>query len=105
MDVGLDHFVGLSAVIFAVGAFGLLARRNLIGVLMSAQVMLGAAAVALAAFARFGYKGQHPLGGAAFAFFAIVAGAAEVIVALALLLLLHRRRETLHSDELDDLRG
>jgi NADH:ubiquinone oxidoreductase subunit K len=105
MDVGLDHFVGLSAVMFAVGAFGLLVRRNLLGVLMSAQVMVGAATLALAAFARFGYQGLHPLSGAAFAFFVIVAGAAEVVVAIALLLLLHRRRETLHADELDDLRG
>ena len=105
MDIGLDHFVGLSAVLFAIGAFGLLSRRNLLGVLMSAQVMLGGAAVALAAFARFGYKGAHPLSGAAFAFFVVVAGCAEVVVAIALLLLLHRRRDTLHADELDDLRG
>jgi NADH:ubiquinone oxidoreductase subunit K len=105
VDVGLSHFVGLSGVLFAIGAFGLLARRNLLGVLMSAQVMIGAATVALAAFAHFGYQGARPLSGAAFALLVIVAGAAEVVVAIALLLLLHRRRDTLHADELDDLGG
>jgi NADH-quinone oxidoreductase subunit K len=105
VDAGLGHFAALSAVLFAIGSFGLLARRNLLGVLLSAQVMIVAATVALAAFARFGYGGTHPLGGAAFAFFVIAGSAGEVLVAVALLLLLHRRRDTLNSDELDDLRG
>jgi NADH:ubiquinone oxidoreductase subunit K len=105
VDAGLGHFVVLSALLFAIGAFGMLARRNLLGVLMSAQVMLAAASVALAAFARFGYRGTHPLSGAVFALFVIVGGAAEVVVATSLLLLVHRRRDTLNSDELDDLRG
>ncbi|HZS13617.1 MAG TPA: NADH-quinone oxidoreductase subunit NuoK [Candidatus Dormibacteraeota bacterium] len=105
MDAGLDHFVVLSALLFAVGAFGMVARRNLLGVLMSAQVMLMASAIALAAFARFGYKGTHPLSGAVFALFVVVAGGAEVIVATSLLLLVHRRRDTVDVDALDDLRG
>ena len=105
MDVGLSHFVALSGVLFSVGSFGLLARRNLLGVPMSAQVMVGAATVALAGFAHFGYRGQHPLSGDAFALLVIVAGLAEVVVAIALLLLVHRRRDTLHADELDELRG
>jgi NADH-quinone oxidoreductase subunit K len=105
VDVGLGHFVVLSGLLFAIGAFGVVARRNLLGVLMSAQVMVAAATVALAAFARFGYHGTHPLSGAAFAFFVIVGGVAEVAVATALLLLLHRRRETLQADHFDDLKG
>ena len=105
MNAGLGHFVVLSAVLFAVGAFGLVARRNLLGVLMSAQVMLAAGTLALAAFSHFGFQGVHPLGGAVFALLVIAGGAAQVAVAVALLLLLHRRRETLHADELDDLRG
>jgi NADH-quinone oxidoreductase subunit K len=105
VNAGLGHFVVLSALLFSIGAFGLLSRRNLLGVLMSAQVMVAAGTLALAAFAHFGYQGTHPLSGAAFAFFVIVGSAAEVGVAIALLLLLHRRRETLHVDELDDLRG
>ncbi len=105
MDAGLGHFVALSALLFAAGAAGMVARRSLLGVLMSAQVMLIASTVALAAFARFGYGGAHPLSGAVFALFVVVTGAAEVIVACALLLLLHRRRDTLDTDELDDLHG
>jgi NADH:ubiquinone oxidoreductase subunit K len=105
VDVGLQHFVVLSALLFAIGGFGLVARRSLLGVLMSAQVMLAAATVALAAFSHFGYRGSRPLSGDAFVLFVVVAGVAEVVVAVALLLLVHRRRETLQSDELDDLRG
>jgi NADH-quinone oxidoreductase subunit K len=105
VDAGVGHFVVLSALLFSAGAFGMLARRNLLGVLLSAQVMLAAAAVALAAFARFGYQGTHPLSGAVFALFVVVTGAAEVVVALSLLLLVHRRRDTLNADELDELRG
>ena len=105
MDAGLGHFVALSALLFAAGAFGMVARRSLLGVLMSAQVMLIASTVALAAFARFGYAGAHPMSGAVFALFVAVGGAAEVIVAVALLLLVHRRRDTIDADELDDLRG
>lgn len=105
MDAGLGHFVALSALLFAAGAFGMVARRNLLGVLMSAQVMLVASTIALAAFARFGYRGAHPLSGAVFALFVIVTGAAEVIVAVALLLLVHRRRDTVDAGELDELRG
>ena len=105
MDVGLGHFVVLSGFLFAIGGFGVIARRNLIGVLMSAQVMLIAATIALAAFARFGYQGTHPLSGAAFAFFVSVGGVAEVAVATSLLLLVHRRRDTLQADDLDELKG
>lgn len=105
MNVGVNHFVALSGVLFAIGGFGVVARRNLIGVLMSAQVMLSAGVLALGAFARFGYRGTHPLGGGAFALFAVVSGLAEVAVGTSLLLLLHRRRDTLQADDLDDLRG
>jgi NADH:ubiquinone oxidoreductase subunit K len=105
MDVGLHHFLVLSALLFAIGAFGLVARRNLLGVLMSAQVMLAAGMVALAGFSHFGYRGARPFSGDAFVLFVAVGGVAEIVVALALLLLVHRRRETLQADELDDLGG
>lgn len=105
MNAGVNHFVALSGVLFAIGGFGVVARRNLLGVLMSAQVMLIAGALALGAFARFGYRGAHPLSGGAFALFVVVTGLAEVAVGTALLLLLHRRRDTLQADDLDDLRG
>ena len=105
MSAGVNHFVALSGVLFAIGGFGVVARRNLIGVLMSAQVMLTAGVLALGAFARFGYRGAHPLSGGAFALFVVVGGLAEVAVGTSLLLLLHRRRDTLQADDLDDLRG
>jgi NADH-quinone oxidoreductase subunit K len=105
VSVGVNHFVLLSGVLFAVGGFGVVARRNLLGVLMSAQVMLLAGALALGAFAHYGYRGAHPLSGGAFAFFVVLTGLAEVAVGTALLLLLHRRRDTLQADDLDDLRG
>jgi len=105
MTIGISHLLVLSAVLFSIGVYGLLARRNAVAMLMSVELMFNAVNIALVGFARFGYSGVRPLSGMVFALFVITVAAAEVAVAVALLLLAYRRHDTVQADELDDLRG
>jgi NADH:ubiquinone oxidoreductase subunit K len=102
--IGLDHFLAVSAGLFAIGVYGLLAKRNAISLLMAVELMFNAANIALVAFARFGYQAQQPLAGQAFALFVITIAAAEVAVAIAILLLIYRLRGTVWVDEIDLMR-
>jgi NADH-quinone oxidoreductase subunit K len=110
--IGVEHYVALSAMIFLVGAVGFLVRRNVLVALMSIEVMLNAANLALVAFNRGHlqqgagqtYAGQSHTG-QVFAFFIIAAEAAEVAVGLAIVLALYRLRRTVRSDEADLLRN
>jgi NADH-quinone oxidoreductase subunit K len=105
MSVGLSYFLVLSAGLFAIGCFGLLSKRNALALLMSTELMLNAANIALVAFARFGYREAQPLAGQAFALFIIDVAAVEIDVAIAILLVLARLRGTVLVDEFDALSG
>ncbi len=99
--VPLDHGLALAALLFALGAVGLLVRRNLAVVLMSIEVMLNAAGLAfVAAGARFGQPD-----GQVFFLLVLAMAAAEVAVGLALLLALRRRTETLDADAASAMKG
>lgn len=89
-----------SAALFAVGVYGVLARRNAVLVLMSIELMLNAVNVNLVAFAvQLG-----DLAGQAFALFVIAVAAAEVGIGLAIVILIYRNRETINVDEVNLLR-
>src|SRR5271165_3341162 len=110
--IPVEHYVALSALLFLIGGVGFLVRRNVLVTLMSIEVMLNAANLALVAFnrARLGHvPGQAYMGqshtGQVFAFFIIAAEAAEVAVGLAIVLSLYRLRRTVRSDEADLLRN
>jgi NADH-quinone oxidoreductase subunit K len=105
VSVGISHLLVVSALVFGAGTFGLLARRNLFGMVLSLQLMLAGADLALAGFARLGDGGGTALTGMAFAALAILAGVAEVVVAVAMVLLVYRRHRTVQVDELDGLGG
>ena len=95
----LEHFLILSAILFAIGTAGVVLRRNALAVFMSLEINLNAANLAAVAFAHFrAFKGAEAL-----VFFVIAVAAAEVAVGLAILLALHRRRQTVNLDELDSL--
>lgn len=94
--IGLQHYLVVSAALFAIGLFGVLVRRNLLIIYMSLELMLNAANLALVAFSRF----HHDLEGQMLVFFTITIAAAEVAVGLALIVALYRKRETAHVDEL-----
>ncbi len=90
-----EHYVVLSAILFSIGVFGVLIRRNAIVVFMSVELMLNAANLAFVAFAR-----QHGnLTGQTIAFFVMVVAAAEVVVGLAILVTIYRTRRSASVDE------
>ena len=107
-----ESYVVLSALLFVIGGIGFLVRRNVLVTLMSIEIMLNAANLALVAFNRVRFDpsaGQAFQGpshtGQLFAFFIIGAEAAEVAVGLAIVLSLYRLRQTVRSDEADLLRN
>lgn len=100
MSVPTAHFVTLAAVLFAVGAGGVLLRRSGISVLLGIELMLNAVNLTLVAFAR-----QHGhLDGQVFVFFIMAVAAAEVAVGLALLVAIFRHQQSIDVDRLNVLR-
>lgn len=96
MQVGLEHYLVVSALVFALGLFGVLTRRSLLVMFMSLELMLNAANLALVAFSRF----TDNLSGQVMVFFVITVAAAEVAVGLALIIALYRKRKSTHVEDL-----
>jgi NADH-quinone oxidoreductase subunit K len=96
MHVGLQHYLAVSFLLFALGLFGVIIRRNVLVIYMSLELMLNAANLALVAFSRF----NNNLDGQVFVFFTITVAAAEVAVGLALIVALYRKRQTAHVEDL-----
>jgi NADH-quinone oxidoreductase subunit K len=95
------HFLVLSSILFALGAAGVVLRRNVIVMFMSIELMLNAANLAFVAFAQQ----LGSVDGQTMVFFVMTVAAAEAAVGLAVFLALFRTRETLNADELTELRG
>jgi NADH-quinone oxidoreductase subunit K len=91
----------LAAVVFAIGLFGVLTRRNAIGILLGIELMMNAVNINLVAFARF----QADLVGVVFTLFIIAITVAEVGVGLAIVIATFRLRRTVEADHLTLLRG
>ncbi|MEY4386770.1 MAG: hypothetical protein RLY20_2053 [Verrucomicrobiota bacterium] len=100
MNIGLEHYLVVSAVLFALGLLGVITRRNILVIYMSLELMLNAANLALVAFSRF----NNNLDGQVMVFFIITVAAAEVAVGLALIVALFRRRQTTHVEDLTTLK-
>lgn len=99
MTIGLTHYLLLAALLFAVGLYGFLAKRNAIAMLMSIELMLNAVNINFVAFNRF--AAPEVLTGQLVAVFAIAVAAAEVAVGFALIFRMYRDRFTVNTDELD----
>ena len=99
--VGLNHYLLVSALLFAVGFLGVLVRRNTLVIYMCLELMLNAATLAAVAFSR--YNGT--IDGLLFVFFIITVAAAEVAVGLAIIVALFRLRHTVQVEELDALKN
>jgi len=100
MNVGLEHYLTVSVLMFALGLLGVILRRSLLIIYMSLELMLNAANLALVAFSRFNNK----LDGQVMVFFIITVAAAEVAVGLALIVALYRRRQTAHVEDLTTMK-
>ena len=100
MNIGLEHYLVVSVLLFALGLLGVIVRRNLLVIYMSLELMLNAANLALVAFSRF----TDNLDGQVFVFFVITVAAAEVAVGLALIVALYRQRRTAHVEDLRTLK-
>jgi NAD(P)H-quinone oxidoreductase subunit 4L len=97
----LNQFLLLGAALFAIGVYGVIARRNGVAVLMSIELILNAVNINLIAFSAL----HGDLSGQVFALFVIAVAAAEVGVGLAIVLAIYRNRKSVDLDELDLMRG
>jgi len=93
------QYLALAAILFAIGIFGVLTRRNAIGILMSLELMFNAANINLVTFNK--YIGPDNLTGQIFATFVIVIAAAETVVGLAIVLLLYRNWRGIDVDNIN----
>ena len=103
MSIGLEHFLVLSAVLFAIGLFGALTKRNALVVLMCVEIMLNAVNIAMVGFSRFITPTE--LTGQIFAIFIIVVAAAEAAVGLAIVISIFRNRDTVDTTDVDLMKG
>ena len=98
---GLTSYLVVAALVFAIGLFGVLTRRNAVGILLGIELMLNAVNINLVAFARW----HGDVAGLLFAVFTIAITVAEVAVGLAIVIVIFRVRGTIDADRLDLLRG
>jgi NADH-quinone oxidoreductase subunit K len=101
VNIGLPHFLTVSAALFALGLFGVMARRNTVAILMGVELMLNAANLNFVAFSRYV---QHGIDGQILAAFVIVLAAAEAAVALAIVLALYRNYGSVNADTAQSLK-
>jgi NADH:ubiquinone oxidoreductase subunit K len=103
VTVGLEHYLVVGALLFAIGLYLALAKRNAIGILMGIELMLNAVNLTLVAFSRF-IVAPRPIDGQVFALFVITVAAAEAAVALALVVAIYRHRQTIDMNRINLLR-
>jgi NADH-quinone oxidoreductase subunit K len=100
--VTVTHFVVLSAILFAIGLFCVVTRRNALGILMGIELILNSANVNYVAFARYSQSGYD---GQIFAIFVVMLAAAEAAIGLAIVLGIYQAFETIDVEATDRLRG
>ena len=99
--IPVTYYVFLSAILFTIGALGVLIRRNAIIIFMSIELMLNAANLVFVAFAR----SYDALSGQVFVFFVMTVAAAEVAVGLALIVTIFRTKHSIDVDQMSNLKG
>lgn len=97
----ITYYIILSAILFTIGAVGVLIRRNAIVIFMSIELMLNSANLAFVAFARY----YESLSGQIFVFFVMAVAAAEVAVGLALIVTIFQSKRSIDIDEISNLKG
>ncbi|MCL4547233.1 MAG: NADH-quinone oxidoreductase subunit NuoK [Bacteroidetes bacterium] len=101
LQVGLTHFLVVSAILFSLGIYGIVTRKNAVMVLMGIELVLNSANINFVAFAKYGNYG---LGGQIIALFVIILAAAEAAIALAIVLNIYKTFANVNVDEIDKLK-
>lgn len=100
-QIGIDQYIFLAIILFSIGAFGILYRRNAIVMFMSIEIMLNAANLLLVAFSTY----HEDANGQVFVFFTMAVAAAEVAIGLAILVAIYRNIGSIDIDKLKNLKG
>jgi len=100
--VGLEHFLILSAALFAIGMYGVFVKRNAIAILLCIELMLNAVNIALAGFSR--YITPDALTGQIFAIFIMIVAAAEAAIGLAIIIAIFRHRGSIDPEKINLLK-
>jgi len=98
--ISLSHYLVVSALLFVIGLFGLLVRKNILMMFLSIELILNAANLSFVAFSSF----QGNLAGQVVVFFTMIVAAAEVTVGLAIVVLVYRKNQSTDIDSLDKLK-
>ena len=101
MQVGLTHFLVVSSLLFGLGLFAVVTRKNAIMILMGIELILNSANINFIAFAKYGRLG---LDGQIISIFVIILAAAEAVIALAIILNIYHNFKTVNVDEVDTLK-
>jgi NADH-quinone oxidoreductase subunit K len=101
LEVGLNHFLVVSAALFSLGLYGVVTRKNAVMVLMGVELILNSANINFVAFARYGNLG---LNGQIYALFVIILAAAEAAIALAIVLNIYKTFSNVNVDEINNLK-
>ena len=101
MSIPSSWYLILSAILFGIGIFGVLVRRNVLVMFMCIELMLNAANLSLVTFSRT----LNDVGGQADVFFILVVAAADVVVGLGIVVTIFRRRATANADEISSMKG
>lgn len=105
MSIGLNSYLLVAGLMFSLGFFGVLLRRNTLVIYMCLELMLNASNLALVAFSRYNATLDRPMmDGGVFVFFILTIAAAEVAIGLAIIVQLFRKRGTIQVDELQTLK-
>lgn len=105
MSLGIEHYLILSGILFSIGLYGALAKRNAVAILMCIEIMLNAVNIAMVAFSRYLVPDVVVLTGQVFAIFIMTVAAAEAAVGLAIIITIYRNRRTVDVEEADVMQG
>jgi len=100
-SIGLEHYLVLSSILFCIGIYGVLSKRNAVVILMCIEIMLNAVNIALVAFSKY----LDLIHGQVFVVFVLVVAAAEATVGLAIIMAIYRSRRSVDPDEIDEMKG
>lgn len=104
-SVELEHYLVLSSILFCIGIYGVLAKRNAVVILMCVEIMLNAVNIALVAFSSLLVEDVVLLDGHVFVVFVLVVAAAEATVGLAIIMAIYRSRRSVDPDRIDMMKG